>query len=69
MNLDRSCQLVGWVLFIICSIFYLISGIHSQDSLVIWGSLLFLIACLVFMFPLMVYLISSFHSKKDSSNG
>ena len=46
-------QLLGWVLFILCAIFFLASGIKNQDVLAIIGSVIFLIACIVFMLPLM----------------
>ena len=45
-------QLLGWVLFILCAIFFLASGINNQDVLAVIGSIIFLIACIVFMLPL-----------------
>jgi len=66
MNLEKGCQLVGWLLFVVCSGFYLMAGVQTQDRLIIWGSLLFLIACLVFMLPLMLQLLSHFSKQKDA---
>lgn len=45
-------QLIGWSLFILCSIFYIISSIHAHDWFYLAGSIVFLIACVVFMLPL-----------------
>ncbi len=64
MNLERNCQLIGWVLFIICSFFYLISGMRTEDQLIIWGSVLFLTACLVFMVPLVAQFLFTSNNKK-----
>lgn len=44
--------LAGWLLFILCAVFYLASGLKNHDPLAIIGSALFLIACLVFMIPI-----------------
>jgi predicted membrane channel-forming protein YqfA (hemolysin III family) len=45
-------QIVGWILFIICAIFFLASSLKNQDVLSIIGSIVFLIACIVFLIPL-----------------
>ncbi len=44
--------LAGWLLFILCAVFYLASSLINHDPLAIIGSTLFLIACLVFMVPI-----------------
>ena len=44
--------LAGWLLFILCAVFYLASSLKNHDPLAVIGSVLFLIACLVFMVPL-----------------
>ena len=44
--------LAGWLLFILCAVFYLASSLKNHDPLAVIGSGLFLIACLVFMVPL-----------------
>jgi Na+/proline symporter len=45
-------QLLGWILFIICAIFYIASGLKNHDILTFIGSVIFLIACIVFLIPL-----------------
>ena len=50
---DRQWQLIGWAMFVICALFYLAAGWRSGDALTLIGSLIFLIACFVFMIPLL----------------
>jgi O-antigen ligase len=49
-------NLAGWLLFILSAVFFLISSILAADPYAIVGSLAFLIACLVFLIPLMSFL-------------
>jgi Na+/proline symporter len=45
-------QLAGWILFVICAIFFIASGLKNHDSLAFIGGTIFLIACIVFLIPL-----------------
>jgi len=45
-------QLLGWVLFIFCAIFFILSSLKNHDILTFIGSVIFLIACIVFLIPL-----------------
>ncbi len=45
-------QLVGWILFTLCAIFFIVSSLKNKDTLTFIGSVLFLIACIFFIFPL-----------------
>ena len=45
-------QIVGWILFIICAIFFIASSLKNHDTLTFIGSVIFLIACIVFFIPL-----------------
>lgn len=45
-------HIVGWVLFVLCAIFFLGSSIKNRDTLTFIGSILFLMACIVFIIPL-----------------
>jgi hypothetical protein len=49
---DRFYHLLGWGLFVVCSVFFIASGIKNKDVLTITGSIIFLVACLVFLIPL-----------------
>ena len=46
-------ELWGWILFILCAGFFIASSIKNNDPLTLMGSIIFLIACLVFIIPLM----------------
>jgi len=45
-------HLVGWILFIICAIFFIVSSLKNHDTLAFIGSIIFLIACVFFLIPL-----------------
>ena len=55
-------QIVGWILFIICAIFFIASSLKNHDILTFIGSVIFLIACIVFFIPLVM---SSKRAKND----
>ena len=52
-RVEWLCQITGWILFILCAVVYLASGVKNKDILTITGSIFFLIACIVFMYPLL----------------
>ena len=52
MRQEVKYQLVGWILFIICAIFFVASGLKNHDILTLIGGVIFLIACIVFLIPL-----------------
>lgn len=45
-------QIIGWILFIVCALFFAAAGLKTQDMLTFAGSMVFLIACIVFLIPL-----------------
>lgn len=49
----------GWILFVLCAVLFLASGIQVRDPLLIAGSVVFLLACFVFLIPLMSELLDS----------
>jgi predicted membrane channel-forming protein YqfA (hemolysin III family) len=49
---DFKYPLSGWILFILCAIFFLASSLKNQDTLAFIASVIFLIACIVFLIPL-----------------
>ena len=49
---DLKYHLFGWILFIVCAIFFIASSLKNGDTLTFIGSVLFLIACIVFLIPL-----------------
>jgi predicted membrane channel-forming protein YqfA (hemolysin III family) len=53
MSWDEKWHLAGWILFILCAVLYTIAAVRSGDVFSIAGSLVFLIACFVFLVPLL----------------
>lgn len=53
IELNVKYQLIGWILFIICAIFFAASGLKNHDILTFIASVIFLIACIVFLIPLL----------------
>jgi hypothetical protein len=50
-ELERKCNILGWLLFVVCAAFFIASAWRSRDMLYLIGSLIFLVACLVFLVP------------------
>jgi 4-amino-4-deoxy-L-arabinose transferase-like glycosyltransferase len=50
---EQRLHLAGWGLFIICAIFFIASSVASGDRLGLAASLVFLLACIFFIIPLL----------------
>jgi uncharacterized membrane protein YhaH (DUF805 family) len=48
---EARFHLWGWLLFVVCAGFFIASNIESNDILGLIGSIIFLIACVVFIVP------------------
>lgn len=48
----QTIHRVGWMLFLLCAVLFLISGMRSGDTLITAGSALFLLACFLFLYSL-----------------
>ena len=48
----RKFNLCGWTLFLVSAGFFVLSSLRSGDALGLLGGLFFLIACIVFLVPL-----------------
>ena len=46
-------QLWGWVLFILCAGFFIAGSIKNKDIFSLLASFIFLVACVVFIIPLL----------------
>jgi len=55
-TMQRRYQLWGWILFILSAIFFIASSIRADDPVSLVGGLLFLVACFVFLAPLVAEL-------------
>ena len=53
-NREMRFHLWGWILFLVCAGFFIASSIESDDMLGLIGSIIFLIACVVFIVPLVI---------------
>jgi predicted membrane channel-forming protein YqfA (hemolysin III family) len=51
-NRELKYHLAGWILFVICAIFFIVSSLINHDTLALIASILFLIACIIFLIPL-----------------
>ncbi len=51
--MKKMLQLFGWGMFMICSVLYIISSARMGDWLFLCGSVIFLLACLIFALPLL----------------
>jgi len=49
---EMTYQLSGWILFIICAVFFIASSLKNHDTLALIASVIFLISCIVFLVPL-----------------
>lgn len=49
---ERRCHLTGWWLFVGSAIFFIIAGLRTGDVLTIAGGILFLLGCLLFLYPM-----------------
>ena len=49
-------HLSGWIFFLICAVLFAVSGILTADLLITAGSIIFFIACIFFLIPLVLEL-------------
>ena len=48
---ERRFQLFGWVLFLVCSIFFIADSVAAGSPLGLAGSGVFHLGCIVFLIP------------------
>jgi len=60
-------QLWGWILFIASAIFFMASSIRAGDPLSLIGGAFFLVACFIFLAPLLTQLAASHREAGASS--
>jgi len=49
---EMRFSLWGWGLFVACALFFIASSLQSHNLLSLIGSIIFLVACFVFLYPL-----------------
>lgn len=45
-------QITGWVLFVLGALFFIASSVKNRDLLTFIGSVIFLVACVIFLIPI-----------------
>jgi hypothetical protein len=66
---QQRFQLWGWILFIASAIFFMASSIRAGDPLSLIGGAFFLLACFVFLAPLLTQLAASHSQTVDQAGG
>ena len=64
---QQRFQLWGWILFIASAIFFMASSIRAGDPLSLIGGAFFLLACFIFLAPLLNQLAASHRQAIPSS--
>ena len=49
---ERRCHMTGWWVFVGSAVCFIIAGVRTADLLTIVGGILFLLGCLIFLFPM-----------------
>ena len=49
----RRFEFIGWITFVASAGFYLVAGLRAGDALSIMGSVLFFVACIFFLAPML----------------
>lgn len=52
-NTQHRFHFLGWILFVFSAIFFMVASIRAEDPVSLIGGTLFLIACFVFLVPLL----------------
>ncbi len=55
---ESAFQLVGWLLFLVSAVFFILSSVHNADLHGLLGALFFFAACLFFMVPLVAGILA-----------
>ncbi len=68
MTTQHRFQLWGWILFVFSAIFFMVSSLRAGDLASLVGGLLFLLACFVFLAPLLAELRASTNNVSQRPN-
>jgi len=50
--MKQKYELAGWILFVACAGFFIVSAVKSGDIWYLIGSIIFLVACIIFIISL-----------------
>ena len=48
---NTTFNLIGWILFVLSALGFITSSLRSGDMAALFGAVLFLAACLIFLIP------------------
>ena len=48
---ESKVNLVGWILFVISALWFIVASLRSGDTVYLIGSIFFLLGCVVFLVP------------------
>lgn len=48
---ESKVNLVGWILFVISALWFIVASVRSGDTIYLLGSIFFLLGCVVFLIP------------------
>ena len=51
---ERKFHLWGWLLFLVCAGLFIASSREADNLLGLVGSIIFLVACVIFLIPLLI---------------
>jgi predicted membrane channel-forming protein YqfA (hemolysin III family) len=51
---EKRFHLLGWLLFLVCAVFFIMQSLKSNNILGLTGSVIFLIGCVAFLIPLVL---------------
>ncbi|UCE97156.1 MAG: cytochrome oxidase subunit III [Dehalococcoidia bacterium] len=54
MSSENKFNLWGWFLFLVCAVLFVTAAARSGDILYLIGSVIFFVACLVFVIPILL---------------
>lgn len=58
-SMSHRFQLWGWIIFIFSALFFIAASLRAEDPIGLIGGALFLLACIVFLLPLLAELRGS----------
>lgn len=50
----KRIYIIGWIVFIVSAVFFILSSLANDDPLAFWGGVSFLLACIIFLLPLIL---------------
>ncbi len=53
--MEKRYQLIGWLLFLVCALFFVMDSLLNGTALGVAAGVTFLIACFIFLTPLVFH--------------